>query len=91
MLQQAYIGETPLFSWHYLSLSIEWHKEEEGSGKNDKLWRGAGGGGGGVGGVKKFHFASDVLFEWLHTFSKSNKKMNLSWIQATNFPFLRLF
>ena len=46
MLQQAYIEETPFFSWHYLSLSIEWHKEEEGSGKNDKLGRGAGGGGG---------------------------------------------
>ena len=76
MLKQAYIEETPLFSWHCLSLSIEWHTEEGGSAKNDKLWRGAGGGVG----VKKFHFASDVLFEWLHTFSKSNKKMNLSWM-----------
>ena len=87
MLKQAYIEETPLFPWHCLSLSTEWHKEEGGSEKNDKLWRGAGEGGG----VKKFHFASDAIFEWLHTFSKSNKEMNLSWIQATNFPFLGLF
>ena len=46
MLKQAYIEETPLFPWHCLSLSIEWHKEEGGSEKNDKLWRGAGEGGG---------------------------------------------
>ena len=64
MLQQAYIGETPLFSWHYLSLSIEWHKEEEGSGKNDKLWRGAGGGGGGGGAGQKIPFCEWRTF-WM--------------------------
>ena len=73
MLKQTCIEETPFFdgiACHFLLNDTR----RAGSEKNDKLWRNAGGRR-----VKKIHFASGVLIQWLHAFLESTKKMNLSW------------